>query len=104
MPDETGRLSEAEVQIIIEYLSKLGGKIPTCEFCATDNWAISAHITIPYPFGRVMPPVTYPMFSISCTKCGHTKFLSAVKVPGLLPKPPPDFKPVTPSKMDPTNG
>jgi hypothetical protein len=90
MPDQLGRLSPAEIQYVLAYLSRMPGGVPVCPVSRHQSWGVAEYVgqAVVYPVNaaRWLPETAYPFVMIICTGCGYTMLFNAVQL-GLYPLP-----------------
>jgi hypothetical protein len=88
MPDFTGKLSQAEIDKALNWIRSQWGPIPaTCSICKTAKWTLQDYVVAPPQWSQqtvLAAPVAFPQLILSCNKCGHSLFVSAVKA-GIIP-------------------
>jgi hypothetical protein len=87
MPDQSGKLSEKDKQIIEEWLKKKWKAPPKCPVSQDNNWIIGDHVVTPMNYaggGLVVGGRVYPQVMLICGTCGHTMLFNAM-VMGLFP-------------------
>lgn len=81
MPDDQGKLSDAEKQLVKERLDKFTLE-PICPVCNTSDWLIADHVVLPIPISGskqlLLGGVSYPQIMVISTPCGYTRFFNAV--------------------------
>ena len=95
MPDQDGKLTEAEKLKVLNLVKKPGlfGHVK-CPVCSSTEWLIADHLVQAATLGAnnsvQLGGIGYP-FSMAISPCGHTLFFNAV-VLGFLPPAPTDKK------------
>lgn len=91
MPDFYGTLSPEELDRVRKWLS-VNWHTPRCPVSGHNEWELNdTMVQLPaYSGGRPLLAAapTFPLILITCSYCGYTFFLSAVKV-GILTPPSP---------------
>jgi hypothetical protein len=78
MPDEHGRLTEADNDLIESWWGQHSQSLVICPVCNTTGWKIAEHIVnIQTP--AVKAP-TYPHIEVTCKFCAHSLFFNAVQI------------------------
>ena len=93
MPDESGKLTEADKTHIQEWLVKVNFPAQSgCPVCGDKSWTIADHIVQPMTMGAnnavQLGGVGYPQIMLISSKCGYTMFINAVLIGMLKPEPP----------------
>jgi hypothetical protein len=87
MPDEQGKLTEAEKDQAIKLITTKGSRAPVCSICGTNGWQLADHLVQPISQGTgglFFGGTAYPQVMLICRKCSHTVFFNAVAL-GLIP-------------------
>jgi hypothetical protein len=88
------QLSQEHKDKVVEWLRATSGPAFKCGVCGDNEWLIADRLLGVQEFfpewGSVGGAV-FPVVGMTCTKCGHAVFFSAVKI-GLIP---PDTRKVT---------
>lgn len=92
MPDDTGKLTTAEKQKVIDWISSRHPGPLICPMCDDPNWFVGDHLVQPMTIGANyavnLGGVGYPQVMVISSGCGYTRFLNAVAVgfSGISPK------------------
>jgi hypothetical protein len=88
MPQEDGRLTEAEKAKFRYWLEQRSGFRHKCSVCLNESWTIGDHLVMPVSFFGDFTVrfsgVSYPQAMLICNVCAHTQFFNAVRI-GLVP-------------------
>jgi len=83
MPDEHGRLTEADNDLIERWWSQHSKDSVICPVCKTTNWRISPHlvsIESDAADTNASTAPTYPHIIFTCNFCAHSMFFNAVQI------------------------
>jgi len=88
MPDKTGKLTDADLAKVVDWLSKYTpGGDAKCPLCGSTEWAIGHHLLQPVTLGGnlnlQLAGIGYPQVALMSIPCGYTMFVNAV-VAGVL--------------------
>jgi hypothetical protein len=88
MPDEHGRLDEADNDLIQRWWNQHSNDQVICPVCKTTSWKTAAHLVniqsyAPDANSRNTP--TYPHIIVTCKLCAHSMFFNAVQI-GIAPQ------------------
>jgi hypothetical protein len=82
MPDEAGKLTAAEKQLVSDWIGKKAGPDLNCPVCGDSNWIIGDHLVQPITIGDkltlMLGGIGYPQVMLISQNCGHTLFINAV--------------------------
>ncbi len=77
-------VQQIDVQKAIAWLNNLWHGNKQCPICKNNNWTVNDVALELTPYSAApYPPVSYPLFSITCGVCGHTLLFNAI-LAGLL--------------------
>ena len=97
MPDDAGKLTDAEKQLVSDWIGKNASPDLKCPLCGDSGWIIGGHlvqpITLGGKMGLMLGGVGYPQVMLISQKCGHTLFFNAVVI-GLVKTPHPEGTPL----------
>lgn len=83
MPDEHGRLTKADNDLIERWWSQHWQDPVTCPVCKTTDWVIAGHLVNiqrhPADANASNTP-TYPHIIVTCKLCAHSMFFNAVQI------------------------
>ncbi len=83
MPDRDGKLSDAEVTLVVDQLNEMAAS-DQCPVCGEQNpWVIEQHVTARIRFGgslQLFGGTVYPEVTVSCKKCAHFRSFSAIRL------------------------
>lgn len=97
MPDKKGRLSDAEIETILDWIKEKAPKTEgTCTVCGENQWRLGQFVFAPVTYGNgyLFGESVYPLVVTMCGNCGHSVFFNAAHI-GLKqydPKQDPDKK------------
>ncbi len=81
MPDDKGKLTDADTRAVKEWFKKRWTKDSRCFFCSENNWAIGEHTVAPInmsPRGGInIGGPQYPQVMLICNNCGNTLYFNA---------------------------
>jgi hypothetical protein len=83
MPDVTGRLSAEDFATIQRWWKETWKAPVVCPVCKTREWSVGDHLVNiqRYAVDAAAPNTeTYPQIMVSCKKCSHAMFFSAVRM------------------------
>ena len=84
MPDDAGKLTAEEKQLVIDWFGKNACPDLKCSVCGERDWFIGDHLVQPVTVGDqmnlVLGGVGYPQVMLISQKCGHTLFFNAVMI------------------------
>ena len=85
------KLTQEQTALVISKLEKHRDKRRACSICGNNNWILNDTIFEMREFmgGDMVIGGTaiMPMISVSCTECGHTRFISAIRMGVITPNP-----------------
>lgn len=83
MPDEQGRLTEADNDLIERWWSQHSKDPVICPVCKTADWKIAGHLvniqTHAADANAGKMPI-YPHIIVTCKFCAHSMFFNAVQI------------------------
>jgi RNase P subunit RPR2 len=83
MPDEHGRLTEADNDLIERWWSQHSKDAVICLFCKTTDWRIAGHlvnIQCDAVDANASNAPSYPHIVVTCKSCAHSMFFNAVQI------------------------
>jgi hypothetical protein len=83
MPDEHGRLTEADNDLIERWWSQHSKDSVICSVCNTTNWRIAPHLVNIWSDAadaNASNTPTYPHIIVTCKFCAHSIFFNAVQI------------------------
>ena len=83
MPDEHGRLTEADNELIERWWGQHSKDSVTCPVCKTTNWKIVGHlvkIQSDAAGANASNTPTFPHIIVTCKFCAHSIFFNAVRI------------------------
>ncbi len=86
MPEKDGKLSDAERQLVEEWMKK-HWKSWVCPFSGDTDWELGFYVAEVRAFtggGLNVGGPIYPYVVATCKDCGYTVLISAMKI-GILP-------------------
>lgn len=85
------KLTKEQVALVISKLDKHKDKRRACSICGNNTWMLNDTIFEMREFmgGDMVIGGTaiMPMLAVSCTECGHTRFISAIRMGVINPNP-----------------
>jgi len=97
MPDEAGKLTADEKQLVNDWIEKNASLDLKCPVCGDSNWLVGDHLVQPLTLSARMNLMLsgpgYPQVMLISQKCGHTIFFNAVVI-GLVKPPHPEGTPL----------
>jgi len=83
MPDEHGRLAEAEYDLIERWWGQHSKDQVICPVCKTTDWKIAEHlvnIQTHAADANVGNTTPYPHIIVTCKFCAHSMFFNAAQI------------------------
>jgi predicted nucleic-acid-binding Zn-ribbon protein len=83
MPDEHGRLTEADNDLIERWWGQHSKDSVICPICKTTNWKIARHlvnIQSDVADANASKAPTYPHIIVTCKSCAYSMFFNAVQI------------------------
>ena len=78
------KLTKEQANLVISKLDKHKDKRRACSICGNNSWMLNDTIFEMREFmgGDMVIGGTaiMPMLAVSCTECGHTRFISAIRM------------------------
>lgn len=79
------KLTKEQQSSVLSKLNEYKDKRRPCSICGNNNWTLSDTVFEIREFTKGIwsvegPLSTMPLIAVSCTECGHTKFISAIKI------------------------
>lgn len=88
MPDEDGKLSQKEEEIISDWIrEKTKEKTLFCQVCGSNSWGLEKYAVAPTILRKSLVlggGSLYPYVMLTCNTCGYTLYFNAVTI-GLFP-------------------
>lgn len=85
------KLTPEQIKLVISKLDKNKDKRRACSICGNNTWMLNDTIFEMREFmgGDMVIGGTsiMPVISVSCTECGHTRFISAIRMGVVSPNP-----------------
>jgi predicted nucleic-acid-binding Zn-ribbon protein len=83
MPDASGRLTDADNDIIQQWWNGRWKAPVTCPVCKTTEWTIAPHVVDVNRYAAdasASDTVTYPHIVVTCKRCAHAMFFNAAQI------------------------
>jgi hypothetical protein len=83
MPDQHGRLTEADHEKIRAWWTGRWNEPVTCPVCKTNDWGVGEHVVLLSRHANdAFRPGTpaYMMITVGCKTCAHTMLFNAVHI------------------------
>jgi hypothetical protein len=83
MPDEHGRLTEADNDLIERWWGQHSKDPVTCPVCKTTSWRIAGHLANIQRHAaeaNTSNTPTYPHVIVTCKFCAHSMFFDAMQL------------------------
>jgi hypothetical protein len=80
MPDEHGRLTEADNDLIERWWGQHSKDSVLCPVCKTTNWKIAGHLVNIQSDAADSNTPTYPHIIVTCKFCAHSMFFNAAQI------------------------
>jgi hypothetical protein len=82
MPDEHGRLTEADNDLIGRWWSQHSKDSVICPVCNTDGWKVTGHLVNiqTHAADATAGNTAYPHIIVTCKFCAHSMFFNAVQI------------------------
>ncbi len=81
MPDDQGKLTEADKATVKEWLQNKWSQDSRCAVCNQNNWSVGDHTvaaaTVNDHGSALFSGPMYPHVMLICMNCGHTIFFNA---------------------------
>lgn len=88
MPDDKGKLTLAEKQVILEWWRRhRNGQTMACPVCNNPDWIIADHVVQPITSASnlIIGGEGYPQIMLVSKQCGYTIYFNAVMI-GIIEK------------------
>lgn len=82
MPEDDGKLTDAEMKIVNKWLGEKWVRGSLCYVCGQSDWEVESYLAHA-PLIRAgliarLGEKAYPFILVICANCGHTVFINAV--------------------------